>query len=106
MVPACAVSDHSVLRPISNLRNCYSTIRRNCKNKMLYRLKDEVIFVGGAFSLDMSIYLLQIHNQKLLQSQKMKKKNQIASASYFETYPKPYLLSRKELTDAIHMPAR
>ena len=38
--------------------------------KMLYRLKDEVIFVGGAFSLDM----LQIHNQKLLQSQKMKKK--------------------------------
>ena len=24
-------------RPISNLQNCYSTIRRNCKNKMLCR---------------------------------------------------------------------
>ena len=43
------------LRPIGNLRNCYSTIRRNCKNKMLCRSKDIVIFVGGAFSLDMSI---------------------------------------------------
>ena len=42
-------------RPISNLQNCYSTIRRNCKNEMLCRLKDIVIFVGGAFSLDMSI---------------------------------------------------
>ena len=44
-------------RPISNLRNSYSPIRRNCKNKMLCRLKDIVIFVGGAFSLDMSIYI-------------------------------------------------
>ena len=42
-------------RPISNLQNCYSTIRRNCKNKMLCGLTDIVIFVGGAFSLDMSI---------------------------------------------------
>ena len=40
---------------ISSLRNGYSTIRRNCKNKMLCRQKDIVIFVGGAFSLDMSI---------------------------------------------------
>ena len=26
-----------VQRPISNLQNCYSTIRRYCKNKMLSR---------------------------------------------------------------------
>ena len=42
-------------RPISNLQNCYSRIRRNCKNKMLCRLKDIVMFLGGVFSLDMSI---------------------------------------------------
>ena len=46
-------------RPISYLRNRCSTIRRNCKNKMLCRLKDIVLFVGGAFSLDMSIYNLK-----------------------------------------------
>ena len=43
-------------RHISNLRNCYSTIRHNWENKILCRLKDIVIFVGGAFSLDMSIH--------------------------------------------------
>ena len=31
-------------------------LQYNCKNKMLCHLKDEVIFVGGAFSLDMSVF--------------------------------------------------
>ena len=35
---------------------CYSTIRRNCKNKILCRYKDKVNFVGCAFSMDTKIY--------------------------------------------------
>ena len=55
MLPARVISDHSILKTYQYLRNCYTTKRRNCKNKMLCHLKYIVIFVGGAFSLDMSI---------------------------------------------------
>ena len=55
MLPARVISDHSVLKTFINLRNCYSTIRRNYQNKMLCCQKDMVIFVRGAFSLDISI---------------------------------------------------
>ena len=41
---------------VSNLQSGYSKIRRNCKNKMLCPYKDIIIFVGGAFSMDVSVY--------------------------------------------------
>ena len=45
-------------KPTSNLRNCYSAIRRNRENKILCRQKDIVFFEGGAFSLDMGLILI------------------------------------------------
>ena len=49
MHPARVIIDHSVLKHIRNLRNCYSTIRRNCENKKLCCLKDLVVFIGHEY---------------------------------------------------------
>ena len=55
ILPARALMIIQFLRPIGNIRECYSKSRRNYKNKMLCNKKVIVIFVGGAFSRDTCI---------------------------------------------------